>query len=78
MQDDEISQFVEGEFGIRNRHYLDRIVDIAKGNPRLAAMASQIAKKENTLISVRNVTALYEEFFSSMKGSRRNQQSIPP
>jgi hypothetical protein len=67
MKDDEIKQFVETEFGIRNHLYLDRIVDIAKGNPRLAVMAAQIAKKENTLQSIGDVTALYEEYFSSIQ-----------
>ena len=67
MQDDEIKQFVEGEFEIRNGHYLDRIADIAKGNPRLAVMAAQIAKQENTLQSISDVTTLYEEYFSSIQ-----------
>jgi len=67
MQDDEIKQFVENEFEIKNHHYLDRIVDISKGNPRLAVMAAQIAKKENTLNSIRDVTVLYEEYFSSIQ-----------
>ena len=67
MKDDEIKQFVESEFGIKNHLYLERIIDIAKGNPRLAVMAAQTAKRENTLDSIGNVTALYEEFFSSVQ-----------
>ena len=67
MKDDEIKQFVESEFGIRNDLYLERIIDIAKGNPRLAVMAAQTAKRENTIHSIGNVTALYEEFFSSVQ-----------
>jgi hypothetical protein len=67
MKDDEIKQFVESEFGIRNHDYLERIIDIAKGNPRLAVMAAQTAKRENTLQSIDNVAALYAEFFSSVQ-----------
>lgn len=67
MKDDEIKQFIESEFGITNHLYLERIIDIAKGNPRLAVMAAQTAKRENTLQSIDNVAALYDEFFSSVQ-----------
>jgi hypothetical protein len=67
QQDDEIKEFVKREFEINNRHYLDRIADIAKGNPRLAVMAAQVAKRENTLDSISDATALYEEYFSSIQ-----------
>jgi hypothetical protein len=39
---EEIKKFLQVEFKINNYLYLDRIVDIAQGNPRLAVMAAQI------------------------------------
>jgi len=49
FEDKEIKQLIDEEYGIRNHLYLDRIADIAKGNPRLAIMAAEVAKRENTL-----------------------------
>lgn len=40
---------VSKEFGIINSLYLERIADIAGGNPRLAVMAGALAKRENRL-----------------------------
>jgi hypothetical protein len=37
---EEIKKFLQVEFKINNYLYLDRIVDIAQGNPRLAVMAA--------------------------------------
>lgn len=65
--DEQITQFVSAACDIHNHHYLDRIVDIAKGNPRLALMAGRVAVRENTLRSIADVSALYDEYFSSIR-----------
>jgi hypothetical protein len=52
---EEIKKFLQVEFKINNHLYLDRIVDIAQGNPRLAVMAAQVAKDRKTLKSIRDV-----------------------
>lgn len=67
LSDDEIKRFVSAEFNIRHHLYLDRIAEISKGNPRLAVMAARIAVRENTLQSIRDVSALYDEYFSSIR-----------
>lgn len=67
LKDDEIKELARNEFGIINDIYLDRIADIAKGNPRLAVMAARIAKRENSLTSIDDVTALYDEYFASIR-----------
>ena len=67
FSDKEIKKLVQDEFEINNPLYLDRIVDISKGNPRLAIMASQIAKDSNTLESIRDVSELYDAYYSSIK-----------
>ena len=48
-------------------YIFDHIVNIAQGNPRLAVMAAQVAKRENTLQSILDVSALYDEYFSSIR-----------
>src|SRR5262249_12888542 len=46
---------------------LDRIAEISLGNPRLAVMAAQVAIRENTLQSIRDVSTLYDEYFHSIR-----------
>lgn len=65
--DEEIKKLLQNEFEINNHLYLDRIVDIAQGNPRVAVMAAQVAKEKNTLESIRDVTELYNKYYSSIK-----------
>lgn len=65
--DEEIKKLLQDEFEINNHLYLDRIVDIARGNPRVAVMAAQVAKESNTLESIRDVTELYDKYYSSIK-----------
>jgi hypothetical protein len=64
--DEQISEFLREEFGIKNFQYIKRIVDIVKGNPRLAVMAARAAL-EGDFKTIRNVTDLYEDYFSSIK-----------
>ena len=65
--DEEIKKLLQDEFEINNHLYLDRIVDIAQGNPRVAIMAAQVAKDSNTLESIRDVSELYDKYYSSIK-----------
>jgi hypothetical protein len=67
LKDEEIKELVREGFGIANYHYLDRIAEIARGNPRLAVMAARVANRENTLQSIADVTALYDEYFGSIR-----------
>jgi len=63
--DEQIREYLQEEFGIKNFQYIKRIIDIVKGNPRLAVMAAQAALTGD-LGSIHNVTDLYEEYFSSI------------
>lgn len=67
FDDDQIKQLIRDEYQILNHAYLDRIAIIAKGNPRLAVMAAEIAKRENTFQSIANVAHLYDEYFASIR-----------
>lgn len=64
--DDQIKGLIADEYEIRNSHYLDRIVEIARGNPRLAVMAAEVAKK-GPLNSIYDVSGLYDNYFSSIR-----------
>lgn len=66
LEDKQITQLVKDEYGITNQLYLDRIVDISQGNPRLAIMIAEVAKRENTLKSIIDVSSLYDEYYRSI------------
>ena len=67
LEESQIKRLVKDEYSIHNPLYLDRIADIAQGNPRLAIMAAQVARRENTLQSISDVSALYDEYYSSIR-----------
>jgi hypothetical protein len=67
FSNDQIRQLVEKEYGIKNHLYLDRIVDISQGSPRLAIMASEVAKEKNTLESIADVSELYDKYYESVR-----------
>jgi hypothetical protein len=75
LEDKQIKELVEKTYGILNHLYLDRIADISKGNPRLAVMASHIAKREGTLQSIRDVSTLYNEYYSSIRQDLKDLES---
>ena len=59
----EIKELVADEYNIHHPYALERISDIAKGNARLAIMIARLAASENTLQSINDVSALYDEYF---------------
>jgi hypothetical protein len=67
LEDQQIKQLVKDEYGIINFLYSDRIAEIAKGNPRLAIMVAAVAKRENTLESINDVSSLYDEYYRSIR-----------
>jgi hypothetical protein len=67
LEEQQIKQLVKDEYDIINHLYSDRIVKIAKGNPRLAIMAAAVAKGENTLESINDVSSIYYEYYGSIR-----------
>lgn len=67
LDEKQVKQLLKDEYEILNPFYLDRIVEIAQGNPRLAIMAALIAKENNTLDSIHDVSNLYDEYYSSIR-----------
>ena len=65
LEDDQISAIAREIFGIKNDDFLNRIVSIAKGNPRIASMAAKIAIDENSLSSIQNVASIYDKYFGN-------------
>ncbi|NEQ73563.1 MAG: hypothetical protein F6K23_11085 [Okeania sp. SIO2C9] len=67
LTDKQIEQLVKEEYKIQNQLYIERIVDIAQGNPRLAIMTALVVEREKTLHSIQNVLELYEIYYSSIR-----------
>ena len=76
MDSKQIKTFVQEQFDIRNPIYLDRIANIAGGNPRLAVMAASLAVKENSLESIRDVSSLYDEYYASISSDLKKLENI--
>lgn len=67
LKEEQIKELAREEFNIHHHLYLERIAEIAQGNPRLAVMASSLAVRENTIQSIADVSALYDEYFASIR-----------
>ena len=66
--DDEINGIISSDpFNIRNTAFQSAINDIAKGNPRLAIMASLLALETNSLDSLHNAADLFGNYFSRIE-----------
>ena len=64
--DEQIIDIIKSEpFKILNPDYHKEIVRISDGNPRLAIMTSLLAKKEQNLYALHNVSDLFEKYFST-------------
>ncbi len=65
LKDKQIEQLIKEEYKIR-KLYIERIVDIAQGNPRLAIMTALVVEQEKTIESINSVSDLYDEYYSSI------------
>lgn len=65
FSDEEITTLMKNHYGIQNSDYLDRIVQIAEGNARIAMLAGKIACDANRLDAINDVSDLYARYFGS-------------
>jgi hypothetical protein len=66
LKEDDIRQLISENYDITNPRYLDRICEISKDNPRLSVMAAEVVKQNKNYESIRNVSELYHQYFSSI------------
>ena len=66
FSDEEITKLVKNHYGIQNSNYLERIVQIAEGNARIAMLAGKIACDPNRLDAIYDVSDLYANYFGSV------------
>lgn len=60
----EIQEFISLNLKIEDVDYINQIVRISDGNPRIAYMAGKLAIEKNDLRSIMNVDSLYERYYS--------------
>ncbi|WP_420461128.1 ATP-binding protein [Neolewinella sp.] len=66
LTDEQIVKIISGPpFEIGNNIYSRKIVDISDGNPRLAIMASLLAKKEQRIGALTDVSELFKSYFET-------------
>ena len=58
--DDNIKMFLDVNLGIKNDIYIDQIIRIAEGNPRIAYMAGKLAKDTQSFSAITDATQVYE------------------
>ena len=66
LTDEQIVKIISADpFEIKHEIYSRKIVDISEGNPRLAIMASLLAKKEQRIEALSDVSELFESYFET-------------
>lgn len=63
LKDEEIRKLVEVCYGIKNKFYSDRIIEIAEGNARIAMLAGKLLKDTGKLESIMNASELYANYY---------------
>lgn len=62
LKKDEIKEILRTNLEILNDNYLEKIAEIAEGNPRLAILAGKIAK-ENGYLAIQNATDIFHQYY---------------
>lgn len=66
LNDEQIKDIIEAKpFEILNPEYQKVIIQISDGNPRLAIMTSLLAKAEQNIYALSDVSDLFEKYFST-------------
>lgn len=66
FSDEEIKDFLDVNMQITNGLYVDTIIKIAEGNPRIAYMAGKLAKETQSLAAVHDATQVYEQYYAAV------------
>lgn len=62
--------------GITNEIYVNQIIRIAEGNPRIAYMAGKLAVEEQRLDAIRDVSQLYDAYYAKYVDSTLEKMKI--
>lgn len=63
FSDEQITGFLDEILGIKNGDYVNQIIRIAEGNPRMAYMAGRLAVEEERLDAIADASQLYGAYY---------------
>ncbi len=64
--DEQLEEIIKSDdFKVKNRIYVKRILEIAKGNPRIALMAAKLALKHNKINVLHDLAEFYDSYFQT-------------
>lgn len=70
FSDEDISSFLKINLGITNFMFVDQIIRLAEGNPRIAYMAGKIAVDTQSLAAIHDASEVYESYYEPILDSR--------
>ena len=80
LPDDQIASIAAGApFKITTSEYIEKIIEIADGNPRIAIMVAKLAVSEQRIQALSDVFDLFESYFLTFvddKGELKNIQNV--
>lgn len=69
FSDKEIKGFLKTNLEISNDFFVEKIIKIAEGNPRIAYLAGKLAKETQSLESIQDATQLYDAYYGKYIGN---------
>jgi|GEM_PF-935130 len=76
LDDKKISDIIKKNIGITNNLFLNQIVNIAKGNVRLAIMSGISAKREKNFKSIQNAFEIFDRYYDNIISSMSKEKLI--
>ncbi|WP_027215226.1 ATP-binding protein [Butyrivibrio fibrisolvens] len=70
FSDEDISSFLKINLGITNFAFVDQIIRLAEGNPRIAYMAGKIALDTQSIKAIHDASGVYESYYEPILDSR--------
>lgn len=64
--ENDIRDFLSINMGITTTIYVDQIIKISEGNPRIAYMAGKLALEKQNLSSIHDVSQVYEQYYANI------------
>ena len=66
FSDDDIKEFLAVNMEITEELYVDQIIRIAEGNPRIAYMAGKLVKDTRSFSAIHDASQVYEQYYSTI------------
>ncbi len=65
LKNEQIKDILELNFNIKNEHYINAIIRIAKGNPRLAVLAAKVSL-EDGYVALQNAVNIFSHYYGNI------------